>query len=375
MPKSLFRRFTKSSIAIFNIVLAIVFLFGCYAGLFNPKTFWILGFFALAAPYLLAVLLLFILFWFIAKRKLMLISIVAILLALKPIGELFKFKLSSNFTLEKNKNSLRVMSWNVEHFCILEHKNNPEKKQQMLDLINEYNPDVACFQEVVGSDKDSTAINYIPTIAKILNFKNYHYCYESKDDFDGKHHFGKIIFSKYPILNKQDIFEIPRTYENTFEFVDILKGKDTIRVFNLHLQSLRFTNENLAYIDEATTKNNIDLKKSKSIIAKLKTGFIKRQTQSEAIKQEINMSNYPVVVCGDFNDVPNSYAYYTIGKGLQNGFTEKGSAIGRTFSGISPTLRIDNIFADKSFTIGQYVRVKKKLSDHFPIIADMSLNK
>jgi endonuclease/exonuclease/phosphatase (EEP) superfamily protein YafD len=82
-----------------------------------------------------------------------------------------------------------------------------------------------------------------------------------------------------------------------------------------------------------------------------------------------------VIVCGDFNDVPNSYAYCTIGKGLQNAFTQKGSGLGRTFSGIAPTLRIDNIFADKRFTINQFVRDSKKISDHFPIVADMYYNK
>ena len=50
---------------------------------------------------------------------------------------------------------------------------------------------------------------------------------------------------------------------------------------------------------------------------------------------------------------------------------KKGFGIARTFSTISPTLRIDNIFADKNFTVTQFTRVKKLLSDHFPIIADL----
>ena len=77
------------------------------------------------------------------------------------------------------------------------------------------------------------------------------------------------------------------------------------------------------------------------------------------------------MVCGDFNDLPNSYAYEKIGKGLLNAFEEKGDGLGRTFSGISPTLRIDNIFVDPRYKIEQYVRIKKKLSDHFPIITDI----
>jgi endonuclease/exonuclease/phosphatase family metal-dependent hydrolase len=100
---------------------------------------------------------------------------------------------------------------------------------------------------------------------------------------------------------------------------------------------------------------------------------MKRKIQSDRIREAIDQSPYPVIVCGDFNDVPNSYAYGTIGKGLKNAFVERGAGIGRTFYGISPTLRIDNIFADARCNIVQYVRIRKELSDHFPIIADLHM--
>ena len=95
--------------------------------------------------------------------------------------------------------------------------------------------------------------------------------------------------------------------------------------------------------------------------------------QANKVREEIDRSAYPVIVCGDFNDVPYSYSYLKIGKGLQNAFVQKGFGFGRTFSGISPTLRIDNIFTDKKNTVEQFIRVSKKLSDHFPVIADISI--
>jgi endonuclease/exonuclease/phosphatase family metal-dependent hydrolase len=102
---------------------------------------------------------------------------------------------------------------------------------------------------------------------------------------------------------------------------------------------------------------------------------LKRQLQADTVRASIEKSPYPVVVCGDFNDVPNSYPYETIGHGLQDAFVKKGIGIGRTFSGIAPTLRIDNIFVDKRYAVEQFIRVPKKLSDHFPIIADITLLK
>ena len=372
MAGSFFRRFTKGFFVTCNIIVAVFFLAGCYASWFNPRYFWFFGFFTLASIYLLAVLFIFILFWLFAKKKMMLISIISMLLAWVPMRHLIKLKFPADFKLAKPDNDLRVMSWNVEHFDILEHKTHPEKKQEMLDLINEYRPDIACFQEMVGSDEHPDAINYVPYFAERLQFSGYWYSYNRKVDFDSKHHFGIIIFSRYPILEKHTVSYEPNDYNSIFQYIDILKGGDTFRVFNIHLQSLKFSDANLQYIDDPSMKSETDLERSKNIISKFKSGFLKRKLQSERIKTAVNASPYPVILCGDFNDVPNSYAYCTVGKGMKNCFTEKGAGIGRTFSGISPTLRIDNIFTDERFTTDQFTRVKKKLSDHFPIIADLN---
>ena len=297
------------------------------------------------------------------------------LLAWMPLKHLFKFRLEASFTMQKQRADIRVMSWNVEHFDILEHKKHPEVKKEMISLINQYQPDIACFQEMVGSDSVPSAINYIPDFMKRMNMADYHYSYNYKIDFDNDHHFGIITFSKYPIVNKQTVSYPPHDYNSIFQYIDILKGTDTFRIFNIHLQSLKFSDKNLQYIDDPTLKDEADIENSKNIVSKFKKGFLKREIQSNRIKEEMNKSPYPVIVCGDFNDVPNSYAYNRIGKGLKNAFAEKGTGIGRTFYSISPTLRIDNIFADDRFTINQFIRIKKKLSDHFPLIADLYFKK
>jgi endonuclease/exonuclease/phosphatase family metal-dependent hydrolase len=375
MSKNFFRRFTKKFFIVTNIILAILFLTGCYGYWFNPQYFWPIGFLTLSVFYFLLLLLAFIIFWLFVKPHWSLISVITILLAFKPLSNVIPFRLSSSFDKVKQANTLRLMSWNVAQFDVLQSKKHPEVKDQMIDLVNEYQPDIACFQEMVCEDSTVKNHGHIDEYLQRLGFPDYFYSYNRKEDFWDYAHFGIIIFSKYPIINKQTIMWYPYDYNSIFQYVDIVKGADTLRLFNVHLQSLRFSRENLKYIDQPSVEDKDALKESKSIISKFKTGFLKRKVQADRIKDEMDKSPYPVMVCGDFNDVPNSYAYHTIGKGMKNAFAEKGNGLGRTFSGIAPTLRIDNIFVDHSFDVEQFVRVKKKLSDHFPIITDLQFNK
>ena len=382
MPKSFFRRFSKTIFIIANVVVAILFLAGCYAKYFNPAHWWFIGILTLSAFYLFAVLFIFLLFWLFVKPRYALIFILTIALAWNPLQKIVPFRKSVDFALQPKQGQLRVMSWNVAQFDILDNKKSPRIKNEMIDLINKYQPGIACFQEMVAGDTTVDLNNWyyhkyafypLKDFDSSLGYPNHFYSYNKKEDFMNQQHFGLIIFSKYPIINKKTVGFYPYDYNSIFQYADIVKGNDTIRVFNIHLQSLKFTKSNLQYIDNPTIDSKTDLKKSKNVISKLKSGFLKRQTQALRINDEISKSPYRVIVCGDFNDVPNSYAYETIGEGLKNAFEEKGAGIDRTFSGISPTLRIDNIFSDKTIRTVQYTRIRKRLSDHFPITADFDL--
>jgi len=375
MSTNFFRRLTKHFFITANVIVAILFLLGCYGYVLNPKYFWPIGFLTLGAFYFLIVLVAFIIFWLFIKPRRALISVIALLLAFKPISNIIPFGLSHSFATKKQDSTLRIMTWNVAQFNVLDNKKHPDLQNRMLDLVNEYQPDIACFQEMVAEDSVVKDHGHIDKFLERLKFQDYFYSYNPKEDFWGYAHFGIIIFSKYPIINRQTVSFYPNNYNSIFQYVDIVKGPDTFRVFNIHLQTLRFSRENLNYIDKPTVENETAIKESKNIIAKFKKGFLKRQIQAERIRAEMEQSPYPVIVTGDFNDVPNSYAYHTIGKSMKNAFVERGAGLGRTFSGISPVLRIDNIFVDERIDVNQFVRINKKLSDHFPIVADLQMSK
>jgi len=382
MPQPLLRKLIIRSFAVINIIVAVLFLLGCYAKLFNPANWWFIGLFTLAAVYLFFILFIFFIIWLLVQPKLSLIFIVVIILAWRPIQNIIPFRLSSTFTVKKPANTLRVMSWNVAQFNILEDKKHPEVRKQMLALINKYQPDIACFQEMVAGDKpvDLTTPYYhrfrfypLTNFVDSLHFPNYFYGYNYKEDFLDSQHFGILILSKYPLINRHAVMKYPYDYNSIFQYADMVKDGDTFRIFNVHLQSLKFTPTNLNYIDSPSLESREDIERSQSVLGKIKVGFLKRKAQAELVKVEIDSSPYRIILCGDFNDVPNSYAYATIGGSLQNAFVEKGSGIGRTFSGISSTLRIDNIFVDDAFTVEQFTKINKKLSDHYPVITDLQL--
>jgi endonuclease/exonuclease/phosphatase family metal-dependent hydrolase len=293
------------------------------------------------------------------------------LFALKNIFVFFAFNKPGSFNYKKEAGDIRVASWNVARFVEMKRNNNKgsQARLKMMELIKEQGADILCFQEFFHSN-DST---YYPNIKYISENFNYPYWFYSHD-IDGDQHFtGTIIFSRYPIIDS-GLVRYPRpTLPEALMHVDVKINDDTIRVLSTHLQSLQFGRDEYAKIDEVKRVGDSLLDNSKTILSKLKHGAALRSIQADLVRQLIDDSPYPVLFAGDLNDVPNSYTYFTVKGDLQDAFLKKGFGIGRSFSGLSPTLRIDYIFADNNFTIRQFNRLVRKLSDHYMIVADVKL--
>jgi endonuclease/exonuclease/phosphatase family metal-dependent hydrolase len=149
--------------------------------------------------------------------------------------------------------------------------------------------------------------------------------------------------------------------------VDIQKGDDTIRVYTTHLASYRF--KSYDFDAEQSVKAN------KNVFKKMKSAFMERSVQAAIVKEQLERSPYPSIITGDFNDVPGSYTYTTIKGTRQDAFLKKGVGIGATFSGLSPTLRIDYILPDHKWEVRAWESIDENLSDHHMILADLKLLK
>jgi endonuclease/exonuclease/phosphatase family metal-dependent hydrolase len=298
-------------------------------------------------------------------------SAVALLIGYKSISVFFAFHSPATFNYKKEPNTLRIATWNVARFIEMRRNNNKgsQTRLKMMDLIRQQDADVVCLQEFFHS-LDSAwyqNLNYIS--------ENLHYPYwVFSHDVDGDVHFtGSVIFSRYPIIDS-GMIRYPRpTLPDALIHADIKWNNDTIRVYTTHLQSLQFGKKDYERIGEIESAEDSLLSNSKTILSKVKKGFSYRSIQADLIREVLGDSPYPVLFCGDLNDVPNSYTYFTVRDGMQDAFLKKGFGIGRTFSALSPTLRIDYIFADKNFKINQINRLVKDYSDHYMLVSDVEM--
>ena len=357
--KSPIRIAGKKILIVLNILISILILYPLF---FSPTTLiWVNGFLGLIIPYLLVFELLLLFFWLVAKPIIASISLLTMIIGWKFIYVLFGWHPGNTFPKNKKENTLRIISWNVSGFNGNQSTTTLKlRTQEIAYSIQKWNPDIICMQEYNTNERPNDVANHAQYFKE-----QYPYSYFSKD-YQTKelaYYSGCIIYSKYKII---DVQRFPYQNKESLIAATILKGDDTIRIYTTHLASYRFKQKDFDAIDDAT-------KNKWGVVRKMKHAFEERAIQAAMVEKEINNSPYPTIITGDFNDVPNSYPYEKIGNGLQDAFVLKGLGIGRTFSGISPTLRIDNIFVDKRFSVRQFTRIPKKLSDHFPIITDIGL--
>lgn len=369
-----FRSFAKRFFVFFNALAAFFFLLSCLAPYLNPQNWWIISLLGLGFGILFTLLIVFIFFWLIAKPKFIFISLIALAIGWKSISVFFAFHNPDTFNYQKPKNVLRVVQWNVARFVEWSRNNNKgsQTRLKMMDLLKEQNADVVCMQEFFHST-DSV---YYPNLDYISKNLNYPYYYFSWDDDGYKQWVGQIIFSRYPIIDSGMIRYKRPSMPEALLHADIVFHKDTIRFYTTHLQSVKFRKKDFERIDKIKNAEDSLIDNSKNIFIKLKRGFQNRSLQATRLKQEIGRSPHPFILTADFNDVPNSFSYFTVrDNDLQDAFINKGFGVGRTFTGISPTLRIDYIFTTKDFSILQFNRVAKNLSDHYMLVADLQLKK
>ncbi|MEH6762206.1 MAG: endonuclease/exonuclease/phosphatase family protein, partial [Maribacter arcticus] len=167
------------------------------------------------------------------------------------------------------------------------------------------------------------------------------------------------VYSRHKILEK-GILEFPES-SNSAIFVDVKYMGDTIRIYNLHLESLKIR------------PRSIKRERSDKLFGRLRHSFAKQQEQSTIVREHMNNSPYKNIVCGDFNNTQFSNSYFTIKGNLKDSFLEKGRGYGKTINFWKFPFRIDYILVDPFFEVLSHKNYGINLSDHEPIMATIKI--
>ncbi len=313
-----------------NIFFAILILVIYLASKINPEK---IGYFSLITLFyhpVLLVNLFFIVYWILFKRTYFLISTVVVIFGLDHLQKKIQI-----FGINKNiEGQVKIISFNTRNFVNngWDKKNREILKDEFTKLLDYEKADIICLQEFSDLENKTIKQNY--------------FSYNS---------LGTTILTNKKIINS-NIIDLKSNKSNNCIYVDIILNNDTLRIYNMHLESIQ--------INE---KDNLIQK-----IQKINEGNKIRVNQIEIINQNISNSPHPVILCGDMNDSPHSYAYNKMTTNLNDAFTKSGYGFGTTFKYIIP-LRIDYIFHEKNLISHNFKSIKTKISDHKLIKCDIKL--
>lgn len=332
-----------------NVVLIFVTFIAYVLPFLAPESFPILSVLTLFMPIFFVLNAMFFVYWALQFKKRLILSGLVLLLGITFINKFYKFSVPTFSVEEKD---FTVMSYNVRLLNVFNWIDRDDVPADIVDFINEKNPDILCIQE------------YAPSANIDLKVYQHRYIYTTGNKIKS----GQAIFSKFPIINQGNII-FPNSSNNVV-YVDIIKGKDIIRVYNMHLQSIKISPD-VNEIDENI--DAINQKKSQKLLNRISKAFKQQQQQAEIFRKHKMKSIYPTIICGDMNNSAFSYVYRSIKGNMKDSFEEAGTGFGATYKFRYYPARIDYIFADEKMTVKNFESFPSFInSDHFPIMARLT---
>jgi endonuclease/exonuclease/phosphatase family metal-dependent hydrolase len=334
--------FLSKIMLLLNVIFSFCLLLACIIPYTSSAS---LAFVSLAVPLLVFINILFFIYWLLLKKFYFLLSLSILVYGYLSLGTFIGFN-SINKSIN-NGESITIMSFNSLGFRGKEDEWKSSAGDTIVKFIQNERPDIVCFQEF---DYKKIRSHY---------FEEYPYRYV---DFEFGPDNGRVIqavYSKYKILEK-GILEFSES-SNSAIFVDVKHKADTLRIYNLHLESLNIR------------PNNIKKERSDKLFSRLRHSFAKQQEQSVLVREHMNKSPYRNIVCGDFNNTQFSNSYFTIKGNLKDSFLEKGRGYGKTINFWKFPFRIDFILVDPAFEVLSHNNFNIMLSDHEPIMATVKI--
>ncbi|MGX5818265.1 endonuclease/exonuclease/phosphatase family protein [Chitinophaga lutea] len=340
-----------------NIPLAIGLLLSWLLTWCKPDNFWPAGFAGLPFFYLWIACLAYIPVWLWFRRKFVLISAIPLLITLPALLSVWAFSPSGQ--QEAGKNSFTVMTFNCSSMGLDGYEERPETHNTIYQLLGDTSPDVLCLQEFYYNTEPGSS-NYLDSIAQRLGYP-YRFYVGTRVQWDVRH-YGTVLFSRFPIIDSARVKLFGGNTGEDMISARLLIHGDTIRLLSAHLASHKIESGDYHIL-------HLEYDKMQRMGRRMRQSFHLRTLQAHILREEAERTAGPVILMGDFNDTPVSYTYRTARGNLQDAWLAKGNGLGRTFSAIMPTLRIDYILPSRHLEVEMCRIERRRGLHHFPVMA------
>lgn len=359
MGKKLIKNIFHYFFLAINLFSALLFIVSAYSDRFSPEKSLLFSYLGLVFPFICLLNICFITYWFILRKwKFVLLGVVTFTICWGSVRIYFPLHIRKEVV--KQEDVIKILTYNVMAFSYKNHT--AESPNEILRYIADSEADIVCMQEyyVKKSGKGLTR----RTINQALDMYPYHAVIDLKGSG-----WGLAVYSKFPITQSRLIKYDSKTNGSSIHEIDI-NGK-SMTLINNHLESFKLTMEDKTrYADfiKGIGPETFDGLLRGTIQQKLGPAYLIRAKQARAVAREIeNVESEYIVVCGDFNDTPISYARRTIQGGLCDAFAESGRGAGVTYNQNYFWFRIDNIFHSSNIQAINCTVDKIKHSDHYPV--------
>lgn len=351
------KTFTINMVAGANIATIALMLAAGFSDRLNPTEHPVLSCFGMAFPIFLIINLLFLFFWITFKWRKVWIPIVGYALAYIPIS----LYMPVNMRQDLPEGAIKILSYNVCQY------NGNHKYDQGFDTIYNYlkrqAADIVCIQE----DADAWRRYVMQRYQKIYPYND---TTIFRNDAMGMNGVG--IHTRFPIIRKERIWYKSSANGSVAYYLKLDSG-DTLLVVNNHLEGTHLSKEdrsNYERMIRGKMKRDTAREESILLLDKLSSSAVKRAPEADAVHQYIQSHRqYPIIVCGDFNDNPISYSRRTIAQGLTDCFVKSGKGLGLSYNQKGFFVRIDHILCSEHFEpYNCQIDDEMDASDHYPIL-------
>ncbi len=350
-------------IATINFFCIVGLLLAYTSTFVSPAKISLIAFFGLLYPAFLFANTFFLVYWILKRKKLFLLSLITILIGYSHLSHFVQLTITNRNDPNKST-EFTIMSYNVRLFDLYNWTQNKQTRNQIFDFLSKEDPEVICFQEFYHQNETNDwQFPTRDTLIQFLKAKNFAEGYTV--NIKQNQFFGLITLSKFPIINHAH-FKFNNDKSNSFLYTDLKINEDTIRIYNAHIGSARFSQADYEAIGAEGNYKTWPHQKANNnsqIFSRLSNAYKKRSVQTDILLKHTNNSPYPLVLCGDFNDTPVSYNYKCLTKNFCDAFTLSANGTAGTYCSF-PMIRIDYILHSKDFNSFNFKTHKEQLSDH-----------